>query len=91
MFGRKSQLIAHYEGEITRLRQRVSDLEHRNSVLVDRLLAKHDIPPAVPEVIPQDLGSIDRLAIFEDIDSPKEPAHDVEDNRRGDHYDAFAG
>lgn len=84
MFGRKTALIKHYEGEVVRLRQRIVDLEHRNSVLVDRLLAKNGVPDNLAVELPATPAGLNDMGIFEDID-------DIQDNRKGDPYDAFAG
>ena len=91
MFGRKTALIKHYEGEIDRLRKQVEQLMLRNGELVDRLLAKNGVPPAVPEHLPADIGGIERMAIFEDIEDARDEKPEPVDNRRGEKYDAFAG
>lgn len=84
MFGRKTALIKHYEGEVVRLRQRIAVLEHRNSVLVDRLLAKNGVPDNLAVELPTTPAGLNDMDIFQDID-------DIQDNRKGDPYDAFAG
>ena len=84
MFGRKTALIKHYEGEVVRLRQRIAYLEHRNSVLVDRLLAKNGVPDNLAVELPTTPASLNDMGIFQDSD-------DIQDNRKGDPYDAFAG
>jgi len=84
MFGRKTALIKHYEDEVVRLRQRIADLEHRNSVLVDRLLAKNGVPDNRAVELPATPAGLNDMGIFEDIDA-------IQDNRKGDPYDAFAG
>lgn len=87
MFGRKAALIKHYEGEVDRLRQRVTDLEHRNSVLVDRLLAKHGVPQATKMDMPSSPADLNSMAIFDDLEGDEPQT----DNRKGDPFDAFVG
>ena len=68
MFGRKTALIKHYEGEVVRLRQRIADLEHRNSVLVDRLLAKNGVPDNLAVELPTTPAGLNDMGIFEDAE-----------------------
>ncbi len=85
MFGRKSALITHYEGEVVRLRQRIQELELANARLVDRLLAKNGVPDVMkPEAIPTRVEDLVGMDIFGDLDEEA-------DNRKGERFDAFTG
>lgn len=85
MFGRKSALIKHYEGEVDRLRDRVATLELANAKLVDRLLAKNGVPDIPAMTMPASPLGLDDMDVFKDMDEA-----DV-DNRSGVQYDGLVG